>query len=584
MSDERPPTPVPSAAVVADALQQLSELLELVGENPFKVRAYQRGAHAVRHLGEDFESRLRSKTLTEVENIGKSLVAAIEELVATGKLRILEEVKQKVPPGVLVLSSVPGLGPKKARQVCEELGISTLGELEYAATENRLLHLKGFGAKTQARILQALRARHATAGQCRLDVADEVVAPLLAGLSGMPQVLAACAVGQVRRRMELCHQVDLLCSAADVSALLDTLLGGTLLARPRRERADVVAFEALPGVPGVLHLVHPDDFAAAQLFQTGPEAHLRALASSSQDWRLTEQGARRGAERVAFPTEEAVYAALGLPWIVPELRDDGTEVDLARAGQLPRLIEPGDLRGALHNHTTWSDGRDTARAMQQAAAALGLRYLGISDHSQSAFYARGLARDALATQREELRAASERGGCELWQGVESDILQDGSLDYPAEVLAELDFVVASIHSRFQHDAQQMTQRLVNAARNPFTDVMGHPTGRLLLSREPYAFDLVAVLEAARESGCAMELNAQPQRLDLGVEQLKLCKRMGVKVCINADAHNTRELEALRYGVSMARRAGLTAADVVNTLDADGMRAWLRQRRERRAGR
>jgi DNA polymerase (family 10) len=568
---ERPP---PTSTAVADTLDEVSRLMELAGDNPFKIRAYERGAHAVRHLGDAFDAHLKARTLESVENIGKSLVAAIEELTSTGQLKLLEQLREKIPPGVVELASIPGLGPKKARQVCAELNITTLGELEYAARENRLLHLRGFGDKTQARILAALKARRATTGQCRLDNADVAVAQVRATLG---DALTVSPVGQVRRRSELCSGVELLAAAGNVDAAVETAL--RVLEGARLEQPGVVVFEALPGVRGTLHVVSPEDHAAALVFLTAAPQHLRALEALGTPWRLTARGARTNDGAVSFVDEAAVFAALGLQVVPPELCEDGTSVALARAGALPRLLELPDLRGALHNHTTLSDGRDTARAMQQAATRLGLEYLGISDHSQSAFYARGLKPDVLQAQREELGAALRDGGAVLWHGVESDILQDGGLDYPADVLAQLDFVVASIHSRFQANAEQMTQRLLAAVGNPFTDVLGHPTGRLLLSRDGAAFDVDAVLVAAAQSGCAMELNAQPQRLDLCVEHLRRCKQLGVKVCINADAHSVQELETLAFGVSQARRAGLTREDVINTLGAQEMKAWLRSRRE-----
>ncbi|MBI5495101.1 MAG: hypothetical protein HY904_08730 [Deltaproteobacteria bacterium] len=569
----RSPARPPSSADVADALEEVSRLMELLGENPFKARAYDRGAHAVRHLGDAFAAHVEAHTLASVEGLGKSLVAAIDEFTRTGQLTLLTQLRRQVPPGVMELASVPGLGPRKARQVCAELSISTLGELEYAARENRLLHLKGFGEKTQLRILSALQARRAVSGRCRLDRADAAVALAAAALgSGWP----ATAVGQVRRRAELCSHVELLCAARDVDAVV--VRAAAVLPAARVDGPGAVEFEAAPGVRGTLHVVLPEDAAAAQVFLTGSSAHVDALQAREPAWQLTAHGARRAAERVTFTDETAVYAALGLPWIPPELREDGDAVELARTGRLPRLVELGDLRGALHNHTTLSDGRDTARAMQQAATRMGLEYLGISDHSQSAFYARGLKAEALRAQRDELHSAMRDGGARLWHGVESDILQDGALDYPPEVLRELDFVVASVHSRYQATAQQLTDRLIRAVRNPYTDVLGHPTGRLLLSREGAAFDVAAVLAAAREAGCAMELNAQPQRLDLCVEHLRMCKRLGLKVCINADAHSTAELETLALGVSQARRAGLGRDDVLNTLDHAELQAWLRARR------
>jgi len=567
-----------SAQKVADALEETARLMEFLGENSFKIRAYERGADAVRGLGEDLFTKTREGQLTSVSGIGKGLAATIAELVATGTSTTLEEVRARVPPPVLTLGSVPGVGPKKAQQLHSELGISTLGELEYAAKENRLTHLKGFGAKTQDKILKALQQSRIYAGRCRLDVADVAAGALLGALGTLPEVIHKSATGDVRRRCETVGHLEILAASPDPGSTVQKLLQQGVLQAPQQVAPDVVQFMATQDAQGTLYVVTPPDFSAALVFRTGTAQHLARLPQS--DLALTSHGARRAGAPVHFETEADVYRALGLPFIPPELREDGTEVELARRGQLPTLIELSDLKGALHNHTLHSDGKDTAQAMQEAANALGLQYLGISDHSKSAFYARGLDDAALLLQRRELEEASGHGGTRLLHGVESDILEDGSLDYPPAVLDKLDFVVASIHSRFQHDDTQMTQRLMAAARNPYTDVIGHPTGRLLLSREPYAFDMEAVLGAVREMGCAMELNAHPQRLDLSVEHLRMCKRMGVPVCINADAHSTDGLSDLMYGIAMARRAGLTREDVLNTRTLEEMKAWLQQRRSR----
>ncbi|MEW5847283.1 MAG: PHP domain-containing protein [Myxococcota bacterium] len=566
-----------TAQEVAEALEQVAALMEFAGENPYRARAYQRGAQAVRGLGGELGQRLQQGTLTELPGIGKGLQAVIQVLAAGGEPASLTALKQHTPPGVLEVARLKGVGARKARLLHDALGIAGLKDLEAAARDGRLLSVKGFGPRTRDRILDELARARAQTGQCRLDVAFRESEAVRAALATLPLITRSAVAGEARRGHEVVTRVVVVAASPAPELATWSVIDSGRVRAPELTARGVLRCGTGAGVPGELHVVAEGDYAAALLFHSSGTGHLLALRAHSGGLELTAEGARAPSGPVPFDDEDEIYRALDLQPVPVELREDGSEVELARAGALPTLLQLSDLRGSLHNHTLASDGNDTLADMQAAAAALGLQYLGISDHSRSAFYARGLSMDALREQREQMAGLAGRG-VELLQGVESDILEDGALDYPEEFLVELDYVVASVHSRFRQDAEQMTRRLCAAARHPFTDVVGHPTGRLVLSREPYAFDLAAVLSAAREGGCAMELNAHPNRLDLGAEHLRACRRAGVPVCINSDAHTAEGLSDLRWGVMVARHAGLTAHDVINTRDAAGIRAWLANRR------
>jgi DNA polymerase (family 10) len=554
----------------ADALDAIAELLELRGDNPFRVRAFANGARTVRGLT-DFDERLAAGTLTKVKGIGKGLVAEIDALAETGASPLLEELRAAVPPGLLALRRVPGLGPKKARTLHEDLGLQSLAELEYACRENRLRALKGFGAKTQARVLEALQSMKRHAGKLRRD---DCLA--LEGLAdGAARALGgrAFAAGAFRRGETLSDGIDLVVTARAHEEALEAVLAALpveeVVARGRggvaRARLTVGAEARLvSGPPGALGLL----LAAA----TGPREHVRALG------RIRAENGAVG-DPIHCPDEEVLYADLGIPFVPPEQRRDGSEIEAARAGRLPPLVERSAVRGFVHAHTTHSDGSGSVAEMLDAARSAGLSWLGLSDHSPTASYAGGLTVERLRAQQAEIDAeAGRRPDLAVLKGTESDILADGGLDYPEEVLAGFDFVVASVHSQFRMPGEEMTRRVLAAVRNRHTSVLGHPTGRLLLGREGFALDVPAVLRACAGEGVAVELNAHPARLDLDPEWMPLAMELGVMISIGPDAHEVEGFGDLDHGVAVARHAGLPPERVLNTRDADGVRAFFAERR------
>lgn len=563
---------------VVAVLEKLAAYGELAEENPFKVRAWQNAARAIRHVEGDFDALLAAGGLKGVEGVGKSVLEVVDRVARGAPVEQLEAYERDIPSGLLDVMMVPGLGPKKVRALWQELGITSIPELAYAVHENRLVDLKGFGKKSQDKIKDALAASKGRAGKLRMDEALAAADALARAFLQADGVDRVAVVGDARRRTEIVDR-------------LSFVVRGPLAALGAiGEGFDAPTSEPLEGLPGVVGGVggvvveaalveDAAAFGAAVVVRTGSDAHVDALRAraASRGLTLEATGLFRGGERIATPGEDDVYAALGLSPTAPERREDG--VPLVEQGKArPKLIKREDLRGALHNHTSASDGSATLEEMRAAAVARGLSYLGVSDHSKSSFYASGLPEQALLAQGARIEALNADGSpCRLLRGVESDILGDGSLDYGDDVLAKLDFVIASVHGRLGQKRDEMTARVVAAASHPATTVVGHPTGRLLLGRPPADFDVDALLDACAKSGCAVELNAHPSRLDLGAEHLRRAKERGVLVSIAADAHAPDGLDDLEYGVFVARRAGLTAEDVVNTRSVDELLAWARDK-------
>lgn len=543
---------------VVDVLERLAFAAELLGDDGAK--GYAQAAWAVRSFEADLAAAHQSGELAKVRGIGKSTLAVIDTVLRGEHPDALARFEAQLPAGLFEMRRIKGLGAKKIGALHRELGIASLGELEYACKENRLLDLKGFGKKTQASVLEQIAALRQTEGRMRRDRARAVLEPYVAALRAQPGVVKVVAVGELPRGLEIVSELAVLVAGSD---------------------------EAIASVPkpvdGVVevHRASLEAFGARAVWLTSSAAHREALvAHAKPQGHVLDEAGLATAEGVPVPCEDedALYRALGLATTPPERREAGVPlVHLGRA--VPRLVTLADLRGALHNHTVASDGSATLEEMAHAAAARGLEYLGISDHSHSAFYARGLDAARLLAQSGEV-AARASGGCTLLTGVESDILADGSLDYDVDVLARLDVVIASVHRRHAQSAEQMTARMCAAAQNPWTAIVGHPTGRLLLGRPPSEYDVEAFLDACAASGCAVELNANPHRLDLNEQHLASAKERGVLVSIAADAHSTEELDNLAYGVTIARRAGLTPEDVLNARSLAELRAWLDARRTR----
>jgi len=561
----------------ADALEEIAALLELKGENPFRVRAFANGARAVVGLA-DFEERLAGGTLTGVKGIGKGIASEVEALARGGASPLLDSLRVEVPEGLRALSTVPGLGPKKARALHDDLGIRSLAELEYACRENRLRTLKGFGAKTQEKVVEALRSMARRAGLLRRDDgrALEEIADAAARRAGG----RAFAAGAYRRGEILLQGFDLVVAGDEPEAVLELVLAALPVKEVSAKARDGTARVLLRnGAEARVVAVPPGALGAALAAATGPEAHIRALGELRR--------ARKGTEPrpLSWPDEPSFYAGLGLPWIPPEQRGDGSEVEAARAGRLPRILERSEVLGALHAHTTWSDGSGTVAEMLDAARAAGLAWIGISDHSPTAAYAGGLSPERLRAQQAEIDAeAAKRPDLAVLKGTECDILGDGALDYPPQVLDGFDFVVASVHSRFTMPEAEMTARVIRAVADPHTTVLGHPTGRLLLGRDGYALDVPEVLRACARHGVAVELNAHPARLDLDPEWMPLVRELGVTVSIGPDAHEPAGFADLDHGVAVARRAGLGPERVLNARSAAEARSYLEERRRRRRAR
>lgn len=563
---------------VARALLEIADLLEFRGDEPFKVRAYRKAAEALEVLPEPVAAVAERGALTKVPGIGKAIAAKVGELLATGRIEYLEELRRAVPPGVLELTAVPGLGARTAYLLYTRLGIDSLDRLELAARQGELRTLPGMGPRKEAAILDGLEKLRTLRREIPLGAVQPVADGLIAMLRRHPSVHAAEAVGEVRRRADTVTGLELVAATLEPDGVVEYLQGLGIGAREESAGGDgtaggarvdnrrVVLTTAL-GLKITVHLAAPDSFALALLQLTGSPAHLEALGPLSP-----------------APTEEAIYAQLGLPFIPPELREGRGEVEAAWAGRLPHLIEVADVKGDLHTHTRASDGTATALEMAQAARHLGHRYLAICDHSQSLGVAGGLTPERLRIQRAEIRRLNQDlGDFRLLHGTEVDILKDGSLDFPDDVLAELDVVVASIHSHMGLDEAAQTERLLRAIYNPHVDIIGHPTGRVLGRRAPYPVDFVRILTACRETGTALEINASPARLDLNDQLARMAIEAGVKLVISTDAHAIPELALLSYGVGQARRAWVEAGDVVNTMDLADLLAWLARPKGRMGG-
>lgn len=566
---------------VAQTLEEIALLLDLDGANPFKVRAFETGARAVMTMPDDLEAVVRQGTLDQIKGIGKSLAGVIRELVTTGRARMHEELKARIPPGLLDLIQVPGLGPKKARVLYDKLQITTLGELEYACLENRLVELPGFGAKTQARIQAGIASVKKYAGFFRLGDLLPVAEELVARIRQAPGVLQAELTGDVRRHLEIAQDIRLLI-ATNSPAEVMTALASLLPASSFEPHGQTAAAARLPtGTMARLTLVPPAQFPFILLHDTGNDEHFAALQvlARGRHLRLEASGLFADGQPVSCRDEEEIYAQLGLAAIPPELRENTGEIEAARANQLPELISFEDIKGCFHVHSIYSDGSNTLPELVQAAQAKGWQYLGISDHSQTAYYAGGLKPPDLARQQAEVAHLNQQHpNFHLFWGIESDLLPNGSLDYPPEILQDFDFVIASVHSHFHQSQEDMTRRILTALANPYCTMLGHPTGRLLLARESYPVDLEAVLAAAQEYQVILELNASPYRLDLDWRWLKQAKERGLLISINPDAHNLEGLDDVAYGVMAARKGWLSAAEVLNTYSASEVARVLKRRR------
>ena len=556
-------------AEIAAVLGELADLLEFQGANPFRVRAYRQAARTVEACPEPLAERHGdpARPLTDLPGIGDDLAGKIGQLLDSGRIDLLEQLRAELPSTVLDLLRVPGLGPKRASQLYKELGIATLDQLREACEAQRIRGLKGFGAKTEETIAAGIAVALQSQQRILWYEAEQIVVPLIRHFTESATTRQMAPAGSFRRGKDTVGDLDLLAVARDGAALMDRLAAyagvEAVLAR-----GDTKMSVRCRGTQIDLRIVPEESFGAALQYFTGSKEHNIVLRHRAKQHglKINEYGVFRDEQYIAGRTEEDVYAALGLPWIPPELREARREFEWADTGALPALIEPGDLRGDLHAHTDWSDGLNTIAEMAEAARARGLSYLAITDHSQRVSMAGGLDADRLRRQWDEIDRLNARwSDFTLLRGVEVDILERGGLDLPDDVLAGADWVVASVHYGQRQPREQITRRIVDALAHPAVCAIAHPTGRMLLRRDAYLVDLDAVFEAARTHGKLLELNAHPNRLDLDDLACSAAKARGVGIVISSDAHNTEGLGVVRYGILQARRAGLVAADVANTV-------------------
>ncbi len=566
----------------AHVLERIADYLELKGENEFRVRAYRTAAQAVESFTGDLAEAVHSGTLADVKGIGSATLEIVRECVTTGRAAALENLRTEVPPGLVEMMRISGLGVSKIRTIHQQLGIGTMAELAVAATDGRLAGLPRFGEKTAAKILRGIEFLRRTGEFHLLHHALRQAETFRRAVLGIPGVSGAEVAGSVRRRLELVRDLDLAVAAtiapADVSARIGALPG----IRDVVGQGDATfAVHADDGMAMKLFVGTPAQFGHLLVRTTGNRAHLAALVrmAEARGLALDERGLTRDGALLPCPDEETLYRALGLAWVPAELREGLGEVDRAASGPMPRLVERADLQGFVHCHTVSSDGTNTVAELAEACRAAGYRYIGITDHSEAAAYAGGLAEDALLRQHAEIDAFNAAShDIRVLKGIEADILVDGALDYSPAFLDRFDFVIASIHSRFDMDEKTMTARVLKALDDPHTAIVGHPTGRLLLQRDPYPLDMHAVIARAAERGVAIEINADPHRLDLDWRLCIEAKAAGVPIPIGADAHSIAGLANVDLGVGIARKAGLTKDDVLNARDVEGFLAHADARR------
>lgn len=565
---------------IADIFETVADLLQLKGEVIHRVLAYRNAAQSIRELPRDLRTVAAEGKLEEIPFIGSTLADKINEMLSTGKLTFFEKLKAEIPVGLVEILRINGVGPKRAMQFYKELGLNTVAEVEAAAREGKLHELSGMGVKSEKKIIEAIEALARRTDRVRIDVAMNAAENILNALLEIPGVLFGNVAGSLRRGRSTIGDIDLLVASEDAPPIMESFVARPDVARILGQGPTKSSVELFNGLQCDLRVLQPTVYGTALAYFTGSQAHnirLRELAParglSLNEWAFTPV---KGGSEITCETEEQVYQHLGLPLIPPELREDRGEIETAQQGELPTLITQNDIRSDLHMHSTWSDGHLSIREMAEAARAHGLSHIVITDHSVSLGIANGLSIERLREQREEIRRVDAEMGphFRVFQGTEMEIKTDGGLDFPDEVLAELDVVIASLHSGLRQERAQVTQRLLNAIRNPHVDIIGHPRGQLIPDREGADLDMDAVFAAAAETGTVLEINANPHRLDLDDAHAHRAIEVGVKLAIDTDSHSAGEFDLLRYGILTARRGWVKPADVINTLSTDDFVRWM----------
>ncbi len=568
---------------VADVFTLIADLSEIKGENAFKTQAYRRVAENLTALGENVNDYWKENRLQEIPGVGKAIGEKIDELLRTGKLEFLEKLKKEVPVGLVEWMQVPGLGPKRAALIWKQLNITTLPELEEAARAHKLQTLPGLGKKSEDQILTGIEALSRRSARSPIGRAYPLAQQIVETLRKVSGVQAVDPAGSLRRMRSTVGDIDILVSAPESDKVMDTFTSLPGVVRILGRGPTKASIEFADGIRSQLWVHPPDHYGTALLYATGSKEHnirLREIALK-KGLSLSEHSFEKldGSGEIFCDSEEKAYQLLGLPWIPPEIREDRGEIQAALAGKLPKLIEQSDIHADLQVHSNWSDGGLSILEMARAAAKRGMKVIAFTDHSVSLGVANGLSMERHAEQAKEIKKAQLALGdsIRILHATEVEIKADGTLDYPDDFLASLDLVLASLHSSLRQPRQKVTARLINAVRNPNVDIIGHPTGRLFPDREGADLDMEAVLQAAAESGVAMEINASPFRLDLDDMNARRARELGIPISINTDAHSPADLDLLPFGVAIARRAWLTKKDVINAWPVDKLLDWLKNR-------
>ncbi len=555
-------------ASIAETLRHVADLLEIEGANPFRIRAYRRAAQTIEDLPQSAAKMVaEGKTLVGLPGIGKDLAGKITEIINTGRLGALTEIEARTPTTLAALTSIPGLGPKRVHRLHEALGIKTITDLERAARQHKIRELKGFTAKAEEKILAEIARSRKREVRFKIATAEDFAQTLCAYLQSNPHIGRVVVAGSYRRRKDTVGDLDILVTCSKGQTAVDHFIAYDEIAKVVAKGPTRATVVLKSGIQVDLRVVPPNSYGAALHYFTGSKSHNIAIRKLGQvrGLKINEYGIFRDGKRIGGRNEEEVFAAVGLPYIEPELREDRGEIQAAFSGRLPKLISLGDIRGDLHVHTTASDGKSGLREMVEAAKRRGYEYIAITDHTKHATVAKGLDEKRLAKQFDEIdRLSEDFPDIRILKSSEVDILADGGLDLSDGMLKRLDIVVAAVHYKFELSAREQTERILRAMDNKYLSILAHPTGRLLGERPAYPLDVERVIEGARERGVALELNAHPSRLDLDELHCKLAKDLGVKLAISTDAHSTFGLDTMRFGVDQARRAWLEGKDVLNT--------------------
>jgi len=558
---------------ISNILEDIAMLLEIKGENPFKTRAYYNAAKTLSGIT-NLEELIKEKRLREIKGIGEALSQKIEEYSNTGSMAYYSELTREIPESLLELMEIPNLGPKKIKTLYDELGITNVGELEYACKENRLIHLAGFGEKTQEKVLKGIEFFKQHKGEFLFGDIYLEAEGIKKRLSTVVAPEWAEVCGSIRRRKEIVRDMDILVAAENHEKITSFFASMPEVAEVLVTGGTKTSVRMKSGIEADLRVVSKEEFPYALMYFTGSKEHnvrLRGIAKR-KGWKLNEYGIFDGDNLVVCKSEEEIYRALGLSYVQPELREDSGEIESAERGELPILVRLEDIQGTFHAHTDFSDGVDSLEKMVEAAQKLGFSYLGISDHSKSAYYAGGLKHDSILRQWEMIdKINAQNSVFHIFKGIESDILPDGNLDYDDSILEGFDFVIASIHSGFTMKKEDMEKRILRAMENPYTTMLGHPTGRLLLSRDGYQVDMMNIIDGAAQNHVILELNASPYRLDIDWRYLKYAKEKSVMISVNPDAHSVPGLGDVFFGVNIARKGWQEKKDILNTMGVNDIK-------------